>query len=103
MSLNYIIKGDYGFPLEITVIDVDTDQPADLTQHANTVQMLFKDPNAVITAKNASFVTDGSDGLVKYDAEDGDFDIAGTWYVRVSVASLSAKLSTEWGRFPVFE
>lgn len=102
MSLLHIISGDYGQIVEITFVDVDTNEAANISSYGTTIQMVFTSPAGEDTAKTATFKTDGSDGIIKYTTEE-DFLTAGFWYVRGRVASATAVLSTVKHRFKVGE
>ena len=52
---------------------------------------------------SAAFATDGSDGVVVYEVEEGDVDEPGIWQVRARVYGSGKRLSSEFVRFPVTE
>ena len=95
-----IIDGDYGQVIELTFIDVDTDAAADISGYSDTIQMIFTSPSGTVTAKTATFKTDGSDGIIKYTTEE-DFLTAGKWSVRGRVASSTARLTSTQHNFTV--
>lgn len=95
MSFDKIVVGDYGQVMKITFIDVDTDAAADISGYATTLQMVFTSPSGTVTAKTATFNTDGTDGIIKYTVESAFINAAGKWKVRGRVASGSAELTTE--------
>ena len=101
MSLEKIIAADYGQPIELTFIDVDTDAAADISGYTTTIQMVFTDPDGAVLAKTATFKTDGSDGVIEYTGE-ADYFVEGSWKVRGRVAAGNAKLSTEEYSFKVY-
>ena len=101
MSLEKLIAADYGQPIELTFIDVDTDAAADISGYLTTIQMVFTKPDGTITAKTAIFKTDGSDGIIEYTVEDA-FLTAGSWRVRGRVAAGNAKLTTQDYSFKVY-
>lgn len=101
MSLEKLIADDYGQPIELTFIDVDTDAAADISGYTTTIQMVFTEPDGTKTAKTATFKTDGSDGVIEYTVE-VDFLTVGSWRVRGRVAAGNAKLSTEEVSFKVY-
>ena len=82
MSFDNIVNGDWGQVAKLTFVDVDTDEAADISGYGTTIKMIFTDPSGVETAKTATFVTDGSDGVIKYTIEDEFIDAAGDWSVR---------------------
>ena len=71
MSFKNIVVGDFGQVAQLTINDVDTGAAADISSYSSTIQMIFTDPSGTETAKTATFVTDGSDGLIKYTIESG--------------------------------
>ena len=103
MSLNYIVAGDYGQIIILTVLDSDTNAAADISTYDTSIQLQFRDPGRKKELKNAVFVSDGTDGKIKYTLTTGDIDEAGSWAVRAIVQSGTAKLSTEWAPFSVLD
>ena len=95
MSLDNIYVGDYGQPIELTVLDVDTGAAADISGYTTSQKMIFTSPAGTVTEKAAAFSTDGTDGIIRYTVENGLLNAAGNWEVRGRVASGSAVLSTE--------
>jgi hypothetical protein len=93
MSLQYIVAGDFGQVIELTFIDVDTNAAADISSYSSTIEMVFTSPADVVTAKTATFKTDGTDGIIQWTTTDG-FLTAGWWRVRGRVQGASTKLTT---------
>jgi hypothetical protein len=100
MSLEHIVDGDFGQILELTFIDTDTDLAADISGYSNTIEMVFTSPIDVVTAKTATFKTDGSDGIIQWTTTAG-FLTAGWWRVRGRVEGGTAKLTTVKHKFEV--
>jgi hypothetical protein len=101
MSLERIYADDYGYEIQLTVLDVDTDSAADLSAYSTTQQIIIEDPDGNQTTVTAAFESDGSDGVISYTVQDGDIDEAGLWRVRARVTSATARLTTTWARFSV--
>ena len=101
MSLNGIVKDDYGYALELTYIDVDTESAADISGYTTSQSVILRDPGGNSATKTAAFKTDGSDGVVTYTVADGDIDEEGTWNVRVQVESGAGLLTSLWEEFYV--
>lgn len=101
MSLDKIVRGDYGQPILVTFIDIDTKAAADISGYATTLQMIFTNPSGSEKVRTAAFDTDGTDGVIAYTLAVGDIDAAGDWKVRGRVASGTAVLSTEDQDFTV--
>ncbi len=102
MSFENIVVGDFGQVAKVTFIDVDTELAADISGYSATIEMLFTDPSGTVTAKGATFDTDGTDGVIKYTTEDGLINKAGDWRVRGRVQGGSTKLSTVTHKFYVY-
>jgi hypothetical protein len=103
MSLDSIIKDDYGQEVLLTFIDVDTDAAADISAYTTSQKMIFTDPSGASAEKTAAFDTDGSDGVIAYTLVNGDIDEAGSWKIRGRVTSGTAVLTTEEASFFVHE
>ena len=101
MSFKNIVVGDFGQTAQLTIIDVDTGEAADISGYATTIQMIFTNPSGTEIPKTATFVTDGTDGKIKYTIEDGLFSVAGIWSVRGRVQGASGKLTSVIHRFNV--
>jgi len=101
MSLDAINKDDYGYTIELTMKDTDTDTASDISAYSTSQHFVLKSPSDVETTHSASFKTDGSDGVVEYTVSSGDIDAAGTWHIRIKAASGSAMLRSEWKAFEV--
>ena len=102
MSLEAIVSEDYGQPIVVIFIDVDTGSAADISSYATSKAMIFKSPAGVQISKAASFTTDGSDGMIEYTVLSTDTTLLrqpGTWQIRGRVTSATAKLSTKWFEF----
>ncbi len=69
---------------EVTVVDED-DVVVPL-QTATTLEFIFREPNSTSsTSYTASYVTDGSDGKLKYITQAADLDVKGIWLFQVKV------------------
>ena len=101
MSLSNIVANDYGQIIQLTVLDTDTSTAGDISGYGVTKQMIFKDPSGNQAVKTASFVTDGTDGLVKYTLASGDIDESGIWAVRVKLTGAGKVLTSTWLEFAV--
>jgi len=78
---NVVVQGtvrvnDVGQVFEIVVLDEDG-KVVNL-QFSNTKEFLFGKPSGSFT-RSAQFVTDGTDGRIKYVTVDGDLDEPGEW------------------------
>lgn len=103
MSLTNIVAGDFGQTIQLTVLDTDTDEAANISGYNVGQSMIFRDPDGNDATVVAAFATDGSDGIVQYTLVAGDIDERGNWQVRVVVTSAVAQLTTTWLEFLVLE
>lgn len=60
-----------------------------------TLQFIFRKPDGTTVAKPASFLTDGSDGILTYTVEAGLIDVVGSWYVQARLSKTGAQLTGE--------
>ena len=79
MAAREIRKGDIGTVFEYTIYDGST--IVDVSTTSSKLLKFFK-PDKSIVSKTASFVTDGTDGKIKYTTVSGDLDQAGPWKVQ---------------------
>ena len=75
-------------------------QPFDCST-ATVKTLKFQKPDGVIIARDATFATDGKDGVVTYKTADGDLDQAGPWVGQASVELPDGRWSTESFNFVV--
>jgi hypothetical protein len=80
--------GDYGFEIRMTLVDEDG-TAVDISS-ATTRQILIEDPSGTVTTKTASFVTDGTDGLISWTVTDGFLATAGRYALEANVTDGSA-------------
>lgn len=68
--------GDIGTTFQFTIKD-----GADVVNisSATTKQIFFTKPDGSVLTKSATFLTDGSDGIMYYTAIAGDLDTCGIW------------------------
>jgi len=99
MSANEIHEGDIGtlfkatFKDGTTVVDIST---------ATTKQLIFKKPSGSELEKDASFYTDGTDGILTYTTVSGDLDEIGTWKVQGYVVLVSGSWKSDIHTFKVY-
>ena len=91
--------GDEGTPFTLTVysrdgtvLDISSASPIDI--------YLYK-PDGSKLEKEGAFVTDGTDGKMKYTIETGIFDTAGQWSIQGRVTFINAVWSTDIHGFVV--
>lgn len=52
---------------------------------ASTITIKYKRPDSIIMTKTGTFLTDGTDGWLRYSFTDGDLTVPGTWECKVKV------------------
>jgi len=77
----------YGGVFQITLTDGSS--AVDVSA-ATTKQIIFEDPDGTVTSKTAVWVTDGTDGKIKYTAESGLLDATGVWKIQGRVTDSSS-------------
>ena len=97
MASNDLRVGDFGVDINFTVKQNGVAQDI---SGATTV-LTFTKPNGVEVAKSPAFVTDGTDGQVKYTTEAGFLDVAGVWRVISFTDHTTSSYSSEITEFNV--
>jgi len=69
---------------------------------ATTQQLIFKKPSGTTSTKTTSFVTDGSDGKIKYTTVADDIDEIGLWKLQSYIVMPSGSWKTDVGSFNVY-
>lgn len=72
---------------------------------ATSKQLVFRKPRGVVEVKDASFVTDGTDGQLVYFTEEGFLDRPGKYQVQADVVYPGSGYDgpSQVGEFPVLE
>ena len=78
-----IRQNDIGTQLQVQISDCN-DAIIDISA-ADTKQIILKKPSGSTLTKNASFMTDGTNGMLSYVTIDGDLDEIGTWKIQAVV------------------
>jgi uncharacterized protein YfaS (alpha-2-macroglobulin family) len=99
VSCQEISVGDVGVALDFTVTDEDGDA-IDLSLATLLRYRITKQDGTLLT-KTPSFVTDGTDGQLRYSTQTGDIDQAGLWRIQAYVEVSGLKLSTDIHTFRV--
>lgn len=68
---------------------------------ATTKQIIFSKADGTAVAKTASFVTDGTNGQIRYTIASNDLSVAGPWKYQGRVAGSGFDYHTDWGYFEV--
>lgn len=99
MASDEVHVGDIGTEFRCTIQDCPSS--LDLSS-ATTKQIKFKKPSGERLVKNASFYTDGSDGIIKYTTVSGDIDECGRWQLQGFVVLGDSQYHTDVKFFRVF-
>ena len=99
MAANEIHQNDIGTVFQITV--KDGDNTIDVSG-ATTKNFLFQKPDGTDVSKAASFVTDGTDGQLKYTTVTDDLDTVGTWYLQVELVLPAGTWRSDITKFRVY-
>lgn len=91
--------GDIGVQIIITVLDQDGDV-VNLSS-ATTKSIVFNLPDETTVTKTASFVSDGSDGKIKYTTESGFVSQLGIWAAQAFVIIGTAEYTSTEFKFKV--
>lgn len=91
--------GSHGWNVDLTLKD-NLGDPVDLSL-VTTKKFVFARPNGEAFEVSASFITDGSDGQLRYETILGDIDKVGTWKVQVHAISPSFDLWSSSLQFEV--
>lgn len=98
MAQNEIHVGDVGTTFTVTILDENSDV---VNLSTADVNLLFEKPDGVVLTKDASFVTDGTDGQVKYVTIAGDLDLHGNWSLQAFVDYGSVEWYSDIAKFKV--
>lgn len=90
---------DVGAQIIATLTDT-TGVAQDISQ-AIGEQIIFEKPDGSLLTVTASFVTDGSDGVVRYIFGEGDLDQSGTWRYQALITFASGEIYSDVAKFKV--
>ena len=94
-----IHKSDIGTKFRCTV--KDSDGVVIDVSTAGVKYIYFRKPDYTLVKQTASFLTDGSDGIIQYVGVSGDIDQIGTWSIEGYVETSDGKFFTEKEDFEV--
>lgn len=109
MSDNIFRLGDYGtISITLIVVDRTTNDPIDISTSTDRV-FVFQPPRGLpLIEKTPVYVTDGTDGKLKYTVETGLFDktnsnLAGKWKVQAVITFDTGEITTDPAEFEVMK
>ena len=85
--------GDFGTPFSMTIYD-STNGILNISS-ASPIEIIFTKPDGTHVEKDAIFVTDGTDGKMKYVTVDGDLSASGLWQYQGRVTFINGLWSTD--------
>ena len=94
---------DIGTSFQITLYDDDVIVDVSSAIGINTKTITFKKPSGVTIEKEATFLTDGSDGIIKYITIEDDLDELRTWEIQAKVTLTSGTWRSNIDKFKVYE
>lgn len=77
-------KGDIGTHLDVTVTDASTNAAVNVSS-ATTLEYRLRKPDGSRITRTATFVTDGTNGQLRYTTIAGDIDQEGAWMLQAKV------------------
>ena len=101
MSINEIHKGDIGTVFQLTIKDQD-DAVVNLST-ATTKKILIKSSNNSISEKTGEFLSDGSDGIIKYTTIENDISKIGIWSIQAKVIFVTGTWYSDIQEFKVYD
>lgn len=92
---------DIGTVFQVTIKDENEDI-VDISS-ATVKNLIFQKPDGSTITKSASFVTDGTDGLIKYTTVSGDIDSYGNWKLQAFIDLGDTELYSDITKFTVYK
>lgn len=102
MAINEIHRYDIGTAFDVQIRD-ETDVAVNLSGATTLYYFLQKPTDPEILTKSVNFLTDGSDGRVRYVTQVGDLDQPGTWRLQAYIVLPSGKWYSDVTMFKVFD
>ena len=99
MPANEIHQNDIGTAFTITIQDGTT--AVDIST-ATTKKIVFKKPSGTKLTYDTAFVSDGTDGKIKYNIVAGDLDEVGTYKLQSYVVISDGTFYTDITSFKVY-
>lgn len=86
MSVPEVHRQDIGTEFRVTLVVDDKGTPDDVST-ATAIVFIFEPPGKVTFERAGSFVTDGTDGKVKYLLVSGDIGVGGLYRLQVKITT----------------
>tara|TARA_R110000744_G_scaffold33039_6_gene77020 strand:- start:2852 stop:3163 length:312 start_codon:yes stop_codon:yes gene_type:complete len=100
MASNEIHVGDIGTTFQLTF--KDDGAVVDISS-ANNIYIILRGPDDVAATKNASLVSDGTDGKAKYVIVSGDISISGAWKIQGKIVFASTTYYSDVHNFTAYK
>ena len=101
MGVNtYIQQNDVGVAVQIQIVQNDGKTPVNLSTDTGLTIDMYR-PDGSNLSYPASFVNSGSDGLIQYISQSGDFSIAGLYKIQAAYLVGGNIKHTDTGSFLV--
>ena len=101
MAANEIHMNDVGTKFLVTVTDGTTAVDISSATSGSSKIIIFKKPSGTKEEKNASFNTDGTDGIMNYTIQTDDLDEIGTYQIQGKVVISDGTFFTDIKKFKV--
>ena len=93
-SFDLLVFGTYGIYLELTVRDVETLMPVNISTYGDQKEFLITTPSGETYVKPASFKTDGTDGVIRSLVQPSDFQSFGVHGIQVVLLTAFTSIIT---------
>jgi hypothetical protein len=100
MPVGEIHVNDVGTNFVVTIKNEDN-EAVDVST-ASIKNLIFRKPDGTLLTKASSFVTDGTDGQIKYSFISGDLDQHGKWSVQAFIDFGSTEWYSDIDKFTVY-
>lgn len=101
MAINEIHVDDIGTNFNVTIKNQD-DEIVDISA-AIITEMLFRKPDGTVMTKTAEFISDGTDGRLRYTTVSGDLDQHGSWELQAFVDFGSTEWYSDIYKFKIYK
>lgn len=99
MSLNDIVKGAYGFALQLAIQD-ESGSVQDISSYT-TITVHLRASDGTLRELSGSFLTDGTDGIVQAIVPENTIHQAGDWEIQVVLSNATQRVPTVSKSFQV--